>query len=77
MHTHVHTREVHLQTCTHIGTHAHTQPPPPPGPTPDSHFELGQPLDGLEWPQHTQDPQGLDGADVFPFGASRREKPPM
>ena len=56
---------------------AHTQPHPPPGPTPDSHFELGQPLDGLEWPQHTQDPQGLDGADVFPFGASRREKPPM
>ena len=50
---------------------------PPRGPTPDSHLELGQPLDGLERPQHPQDPQGLDGVDVFPFGASRREKPPM
>lgn len=78
----------HAYTCAHTTQHsvarvhptctAHAHAPPrtllePPS----SHLELWQPLDGLERPQDTQDPQGLDGVDVFPFGASRRQKPHM
>lgn len=62
-------------TCAHPMCTAPTHAPPRtlleyPG----SHLELGQPLDGLERPQDTQDPQGLDGVDVFPFGAPGRQK---
>lgn len=34
------------------------------------YLQLGQPLNGLEWPQDSQDPQGLDGVDVLAFRPS-------
>jgi hypothetical protein len=56
--------------------HTHTQHAPQ-APTLGSNLELRQPFNGLEGPQDTQNSQGLDGVDVFPFGSSRREKPLM
>lgn len=31
------------------------------------YLQLGKTFDGLERPQHPQDPQGLDGVDVLAF----------
>lgn len=36
----------------------------------NTNLQLGQPFNGLEWPQDSQDPQGLDGVDVLAFGPS-------
>lgn len=70
-----HTGEQSVKTRAPTPTpaHPHTQHIPS-APTPDSNLELRQPFDGLEGPQDTQNSQGLDGIDVFPFGSSRREK---
>lgn len=35
-----------------------------------SHLELGQPFDGLQRSQDSQNPEGLDGVDVLAFGPS-------
>lgn len=34
------------------------------------YLQLGQPLNGLEWPQDPEDPQGLNGVDVLAFRPS-------
>lgn len=36
------------------------------------YLQLGQPFNGLEWPQNSEDPQGLDGVDVLAFCSSVR-----
>lgn len=68
----VHAPRAHMYTHTQdtcaLARTAHVHAPHAPG----SHLELGQPLDGLERPQDAQHPQGLDGVDVLPFGASGR-----
>lgn len=67
-----------VTTCRGMRTHTrtHTKHTPRTS-TSNTYLELGQSLDGLEGPQDTQDSQRLYGADVFPFGSSRREKPQM
>ena len=42
--------------------------------TGECHLELGQALDGLQWPQDSENPQGLDGLDV-PALIGSAEKP--
>lgn len=31
------------------------------------YLQLGQTFNGLEWPQDSEDPEGLDGVDVLAF----------
>lgn len=38
------------------------------------HLQLGQPFDGLERPQDSEDPQGLDCVDIFAFCPSVQTK---
>jgi len=44
--------------------------------TVEDSLELGQALDGLQWPKNSEDPQRFDGLDVSPLVCSAAGRPP-